>query len=243
LVIARSAISTTPAPQTFYWNCVRQWYCDTYDTGNETLPACDPRNTTSEVYDFDAEGLCREAADCTCSPPWSYVSRETLPAFWRVAYWVMQLMTWIVLPLTESYMSAGDFTFGQKLKASLKENGIIYATGLAIFGGLFIYLLASKRFGATELQEIAMAASNVWGMILLVVMLGYGLVDIPRFLWRRSDYDSTLRLCVQLARRGRVDVDGRREGGMEVGRVFLLTRPPSLAILGINTEPGNCQPK
>jgi len=32
-----------------------------------------------------------------------------------------------------------------------------------------------------------MAMSNAWGLLLCIVFLGYGLVDIPRIFWRKSD--------------------------------------------------------
>jgi hypothetical protein len=38
-----------------------------------------------------------------------------------------------------------------------------------------------------------MAMANVWGLLLIVVFLGHGLVEVPRDLWRRSDYHSHLR--------------------------------------------------
>ena len=35
-------------------------------------------------------------------------------------------------------------------------------------------------------KAIAAAASNTWGLFVLVLMLGYGLVEVPRTLWNRS---------------------------------------------------------
>ncbi len=33
---------------------------------------------------------------------------------------------------------------------------------------------------------IGITASNTWGLFLLVLLLGYGLVDVPRSLWYKS---------------------------------------------------------
>jgi hypothetical protein len=35
-------------------------------------------------------------------------------------------------------------------------------------------------------QAVAAAASNTWGLTLLVFMLGYGLVEVPTELWNSS---------------------------------------------------------
>jgi len=37
-----------------------------------------------------------------------------------------------------------------------------------------------------KLKAIAASASNTWGLFWLVLLLGYGLVDIPRSVWRSS---------------------------------------------------------
>ena len=35
-------------------------------------------------------------------------------------------------------------------------------------------------------KAIAASASNTWGLFVLVLMLGYGLVEVPRNCWNRS---------------------------------------------------------
>lgn len=37
-----------------------------------------------------------------------------------------------------------------------------------------------------ELQTIGITAANTWGLFLLVLLLGYGLVEIPRSYWNAS---------------------------------------------------------
>lgn len=47
----------------------------------------------------------------------------------------------IVLPLMQSYSTAGDFTITGKLKTALVENAIYYGSYLLIFGTLLIYVV------------------------------------------------------------------------------------------------------
>lgn len=42
---------------------------------------------------------------------------------------------------------------------------------------------------------LAITASNTWGLSLLVLLLGYGLVDVPRTCWNRSQRGYTLALA------------------------------------------------
>ena len=37
-----------------------------------------------------------------------------------------------------------------------------------------------------KLKVIGITASNTWGLFLLVLLLGYGLVEVPRSIWHSS---------------------------------------------------------
>jgi hypothetical protein len=37
------------------------------------------------------------------------------------------------------------------------------------------------------------AAGNAWGLFLVILLMGYGLVTVPRVLWRRGDLEGTLK--------------------------------------------------
>lgn len=55
-------------------------------------------------------------------------------------FWSSQALTWVIIPLTEAYFSAGDFSFGQKMKTSLRENAIVYGSALVIFFIVLVYI-------------------------------------------------------------------------------------------------------
>jgi len=40
--------------------------------------------------------------------------------------------------------------------------------------------------GRNQLKVLAITASNTWGLSLLVLLLGYGLVEVPRLCWNMS---------------------------------------------------------
>nr|CAG4645417.1 EOG090X03B7 [Lynceus sp. MCZ IZ 141354] len=132
--------------------------------------------------------------DTECREPWSYLPETAMPQIWRVVYWTSQFLTWLVLPLMQSYTKAGDFTVKGKLKSALVDNAIYYGSYLLIAGILLIYLAAQPNFHFDwpKLKAIAAGASNTWGLFWLVLLLGYGLVDIPRSLWRAADPTKSL---------------------------------------------------
>ena len=53
---------------------------------------------------------------------------------------------------------------------------------------IMIFLLFYRQ----KLKAIASSASNTWGLFLLVLLLGYALVEVPRKLWNGSKPGYTL---------------------------------------------------
>lgn len=127
-----------------------------------------------------------------CTVPWNYVSDNALTKLWRFIYWTSQLLTWLVLPIMQSYSMAGDFSTLDKLKSALRANLIYYTSIGAIFTILLIYVMFKNGIDFANLKVIIISSSNTWGLFLLVVLLGYGLVELPRFLINSSRHFQSL---------------------------------------------------
>ena len=39
----------------------------------------------------------------SCNLPWMYIDKRTLIIFWHIAYWTTFLLTWVLLPIFQSY--------------------------------------------------------------------------------------------------------------------------------------------
>ncbi|EDV22138.1 uncharacterized protein TRIADDRAFT_29321 [Trichoplax adhaerens] len=131
---------------------------------------------------------CNNATVDACIKPWMYVPPDILHGMWLAVYWSSQLLTWIILPFMASFCYSGEFTIRGKFKAALYTNAIYYGTFLLIFIPLVIYVLARLGFdnAGEKLKVIGITASNTWGLFLLVLLLGYGLVEVPRSIWQSS---------------------------------------------------------
>ncbi|NP_001405803.1 G-protein coupled receptor-associated protein LMBRD2 isoform 2 [Mus musculus] len=141
-----------------------------------------PENTNVTGLDASVTPAPRQHP---CFKPWSYIPDGIMPIFWRVVYWTSQFLTWILLPFMQSYARSGGFSITGKIKTALIENAIYYGTYLLIFGAFLIYVAVNPRLHLewNQLQTIGIAAANTWGLFLLVLLLGYGLVEIPRSYW------------------------------------------------------------
>ena len=138
--------------QTLYQQCLDDLTAKTNTSSNDTIAnvsAAVLANITrvSAVEFNETAGLAPLVDDC--EPPYSYVDPLVLPTLWRVLYWSCQFLSWLLLPLMQSYAMAGEFSVGGKLLSSLKRNAIYYGTYLLIFGILLIYLAAKPEVHLT----------------------------------------------------------------------------------------------
>lgn len=108
-----------------------------------------------------------------CQQPWGMVPDDVFPSLWRIIYWSSQFLTWLIMPLMQSYLKAGDFTFKGKLRSAVIDNAIYYGSYLFICGFLLIYVtVKSVTLEWQKIKAIASSASNTWGLFLLVLLLG-----------------------------------------------------------------------
>ncbi|KAK5909845.1 hypothetical protein CesoFtcFv8_003738 [Champsocephalus esox] len=170
---------------TIYKQCI-------LDNGNRPSPVTQARQSNQTKNKSSVNPTV--STPKVCEEPWSYIPDGILPVFWRVVYWTSQFLTWLLLPFMQSYARSGAFSRVGRIKTALIENAIYYGTYLLIFISLLIYVAAHPQWQLSwrQLQTIGITAANTWGLFLLVLLLGYGLVEIPRSYWLLSSYDYLL---------------------------------------------------
>lgn len=134
-----------------------------------------------------------------CHRPLFYVPSSYIDYFWGFLYWTSFIMCWAVYPLMQNYSTAGDFTPSEKFKTTIRENAWFYVC-CATAGITFFVIYVIFTGNANPLPTF-MALGNAWGLLLLIAFLGYGLVAIPRLLWRLSSPATAFdRYCFALVK-------------------------------------------
>src|SRR5699024_6760644 len=87
---------------------------------------------------------------------------------------------WILLPIFQSYSMSGEFTTLRKIKSSLIENLKYYCFFGLLFLLFLVYFTSIQSLSFEGLKVFCITLSNTFGLFLLVILLGYGLVEIPR---------------------------------------------------------------
>ncbi|KAK7318648.1 hypothetical protein RJT34_03353 [Clitoria ternatea] len=108
--------------------------------------------------------------------------------FWSWSYWSTFLLTWAVVPLIQGFEDAGDFTVSERLKTSVHVNLVFYLiVGSIGLIGLILLIMMHKHWSG-GLLGLAMACSNTFGLVTGAFLLGFGLSEIPRSVWRNADW-------------------------------------------------------
>ena len=81
-----------------------------------------------------------------------------------ITYWGLFILSWIIIPLLQSYESSGEFTKMEKLKSSLKEN-IIYYSVLGVIS-IIILLFSLIKYGVTQTFIFFKDCSLIFGILL-----------------------------------------------------------------------------
>ncbi|XP_020233264.1 LMBR1 domain-containing protein 2 homolog A [Cajanus cajan] len=118
----------------------------------------------------------------------SYHENGGISFFWSWSYWSTFLLTWAVVPLIQGFEDAGDFTVSERLKTSLHVNLIFYLIvgSIGLFGLILLIMMRKRWTGG--LLGLAMACSNTFGLVTGAFLLGFGLSEIPKSIWRNADW-------------------------------------------------------
>ncbi|KAF9108448.1 hypothetical protein BGX27_008344 [Mortierella sp. AM989] len=149
-----------------------------------------------------------------CKEPLLYVSSEFLVAAWRTIYWCSFALTWVMIPLLQEYTQSGEFTVMKRFRHAVRYN-ILYQLvvgSVALVGLVYVWYYQ----GPSNLRAYVMALSNSWGLVLVVIFMGYGMVDVPRRLWHKGDNARELR---RISFKASVFKDKRKDTEDEVHRV------------------------
>jgi len=128
-----------------------------------------------------------------CAPP--SLSPAALLATWQALYWTSLVLGWILLPLVQSNISLEHLPLRERVRKALRPQLIALAV-LAVVLSALAAAVRSPRHHGLQLETwraTIIGLNNAFGLFLLMIFLGFGLVELPRTLWERSDPRRRLR--------------------------------------------------
>lgn len=98
-----------------------------------------------------------------------------------------------VYPIIQTYSMTGEFTFGDKMRTSIKSNLLLYSVMGAVLAVVGVISIIELNIHWGNIPATITAAANTYGLFLLIAMLGHGLVNVPRRCWRRAKREMNLK--------------------------------------------------
>ena len=110
---------------------------------------------------------------------------------YQITYWILFILSWLVIPVMQEYESSGEFEVVEKLKASLKSN-VKFFIFIGIIGLVAIfYCLIAMGFNFTFL--LVKNFSLIYGILFFFFLLSYGLIKYPKTLYLKYKSDKQVK--------------------------------------------------
>jgi hypothetical protein len=103
---------------------------------------------------------------------------------WLATYWVTFIFSWLLLPLIQDSILDGHLTLLSKLRSALRASARFYLVALGV--AVCVFVLLALTTDGVNIPHLLLAFGNTYGLLLALLLLGYGLVAVPRDLWQRA---------------------------------------------------------
>jgi len=120
---------------------------------------------------------------------------DVLYHIWNFMYWTSFILAWTIIPIAWYYYEAGDFTPWSKFRTAIKSNIRFYLISATLLIAFLVYIAVEANMTGSHLLGFAICLSNTWGLTLYVLLLGYGLVEVPRSYWYEASLEKSLEFC------------------------------------------------
>lgn len=119
-------------------------------------------------------------------------SLRSIEIVWHSVYWVTFFFAWILLPIQLDFHASGEFTIAEKLRDAINKN--IFWGCMAMIGGMIylIYMISISDGSFWRVVDYTMLLSNTYGILMIIVLMGNGLVGLPKRLWEMSNIEAEL---------------------------------------------------
>lgn len=92
-------------------------------------------------------------------------------------------MSFLVLPFFQEYMDSGEFENRARGRDSVRVNLTIYFYAILLVLFIWVAFLTSGKLFLRDTPDFMAALANCFGLTIIVLLMGYGLVQVPKELY------------------------------------------------------------
>jgi len=117
--------------------------------------------------------------------------KSEMLAPWHIVFWSTFLLAWVILPFIRECIASGEFTFLARLKDASRR--LIKVQLILLVVAMICVIALAIHLKSVNVIPVLIALGNTYGLIIVALLLGDGLVALPRSLWRKADPEVELR--------------------------------------------------
>ena len=155
-----------------------------YNLCNENNLIC---NTTMIINKTDNESVINNTQEIDVD----YIKNgiNILNILYAINYWLIFILSWLIIPIIKSYDSSGYFITSEKLKFAIKENIVFFIILIVVsIIGYIAICIIFEYINPFFLKNISIGLTLSWGLIQVFFFLGYSLVKLPKNLLSHYNY-------------------------------------------------------
>ena len=116
-------------------------------------------------------------------------AKRRLRTLWTCFYWLLYLLTWGVLPVLNEFLKRGGTDPALRFSQSLSSVYSYYFKLLLPILAMLLYLDHQyERNYLRNLVPLFQSLAHCYGISLIILLMGYAMVAIPRSYWRGGDH-------------------------------------------------------
>ena len=107
---------------------------------------------------------------------------------WQITYWTTFLLAWLILPITRETLLSGHFTLFQRIRNGFTKSikSILFMSVCGFIAVIAMAIHLKSVHLVTIVLPVLMALGNTYGLVLVSLLLGNGLVNVPKRFWREA---------------------------------------------------------
>jgi hypothetical protein len=123
-----------------------------------------------------------------------YEQKPAVRTVLESCFWPPLIFGGLLLWVQEEFMQSGHFSCCSRIIDACYQVSF-WSIVMGACGGLFYLILIgieATESSSTAMQTLVVAGSNTYGLMIIVVLMGYGLVELPLSLWRLGSPEASL---------------------------------------------------
>ncbi|KAA8492607.1 LMBR1 domain-containing protein 2-like [Porphyridium purpureum] len=121
--------------------------------------------------------------------------RVSIGRAYAIIYWVSYAFSWVVIPVVTAYSVSGAFSAMSRFQSALRANLRIWVLSGVLLLGFLVYAGTAYGFNFDTLRGILISFGNSFGLLVVMIALGSGLVGFPAALFGYANHERRLRYC------------------------------------------------